>query len=146
MLPAALVFADGLREAISAFRDGYHNAAHALATNILDTVLTHYSRPALRVAPASAANQSYRSTPRKGNWRARLCPYPLPTLRSGRYSPDHPPQGLRRNATAHAFGRNHYTMADVVVAVMAATSLLCCFVRDTAAFDEQAVRMRVAGR
>ncbi|WP_394194123.1 hypothetical protein [Microbacterium foliorum] len=131
----ALLYGDMIRKAISALRDGHVEAAQSLATNVLDTLVTQHSKVALQAPPGVVTNVASYKKFRKQSWRLTLAVHPVTTIMSGRYTVDDRPDGYRRNATAHAITRHQYNRINAVLAIMNATSLLTCFVRDTPAFD-----------
>ncbi|MCM3780653.1 hypothetical protein [Microbacterium hydrocarbonoxydans] len=131
----ALLYGDMIRKAIHALRDGHVEAAQALATNVLDTLLSHHSRDALDAPLGVVTNVASYKKFRKQSWRLTLAVHPATTIMSGRYTLDDRPDGYRRNATAHAITRHQYNRINAVLAIMNATSVLTCFVRDTPAFD-----------
>lgn len=131
----ALIYVDMIRKAIRALRDGHVEAAQSLATNVLDTLVSQHSKDALQVAPGVLTNVSSYKKFRKQSWRLTLAVHPVTTIMSGRFTLTDRPDGYRRNATAHAITRHQYNRINAVLAIMNATSLLTCFVRDTPAFD-----------
>ncbi|PKI91152.1 hypothetical protein CW368_07790 [Actinomycetales bacterium SN12] len=131
----ALLYGDMIRKAVNALRDEHVEAAQSLATNVLDTLLTQHSKDALDVPIGVVTNAASYKKFRKQSWRLTLAVHPATTVMSGRYGVDDRPSGYRRNATAHAITRHQYNRINAVLAVMNATSVLTCFVRDTPAFD-----------
>lgn len=131
----ALLYGDMIRKAINALRDGHVEAAQSLATNVLDTLVTQHSKAALQAPLGVVTNVASYKKFRKRSWRLTLAVHPVTTIMSGRYTVDDRPDGYRRNATAHAITRHQYNRINAVLAIMNATSLLTCFVRDTPAFD-----------
>lgn len=131
----ALLYGDMIRKAIKALRDGHVEAAQSLATNVLDTLVTQHSKDALEAAPGVVTNVTSYTKFRNRSWRLTLAVHPVTTIMNGRYTVDDRPAGYRRNATAHAITRHQYNRINAVLAVMNATSVLTCFVRDTPAFD-----------
>ncbi len=131
----ALLYGDMIRKAINALRDGHVEAAQSLATNVLDTILTQHSRDALKVSLGAVKNASSYERFRKQGWRLALAIHPVTTVMNGSYTVGDRPAGYRRNATAHAITRHQYNRINAVLAIMNATSVLTCFVRDTPAFD-----------
>lgn|GEM_PF-2015238 len=131
----ALLYGDMIRKAINALRDGHVEAAQSLATNVLDTLVTQHSKAALQAPLGVVTNVASYKKFRNRSWRLTLAVHPVTTIMSGRYTVDDRPDGYRRNATAHAITRHQYNRINAVVAIMNATSLLTCFVRDTPAFD-----------
>ncbi|WP_235567511.1 hypothetical protein [Microbacterium sp. Root280D1] len=131
----ALLYGDMIRKAINALRDGHVEAAQSLATNVLDTLVTQHSKAALQAPLGVVTNVASYKKFRKRSWRLTLAVHPVTTIMSGRYTVDDRPDGYRRNATAHAITRHQYNRINTVLAIMNATSLLTCFVRDTPAFD-----------
>ena len=133
--PRALFLADKIRRSIAALRGGHGEAAQALATNVLDTLVEQHSRGALGVGSGALTNPSYQVNLSRKGWRLALSLRPLATVMSGKYGLDHREPGFRRNATTHAVTRHQYNRINSVIAIMLATSVLACFVRDTSAFD-----------
>lgn len=131
----ALTYADMARRAIKALRDGHVEAAQSLATNVFDTVVTQHSQQALGLSPGALKNPSSYVRMRKQGWRIALAVHPVTTIMRGNFTVNDRPQGLRRNATAHAITRHQYNRINAVIAIMNATALISCFVRDTPAFD-----------
>lgn len=135
--PGALGYADSIRRAIRAIRDGHADAAQALASNVLDTVVTHYTAKATTLAMPwkVLTNASSYKRQRKLGWRILLSLYPLSVIIGGTHTPFTPTSEYRRNATVHAVAREQYTRTNAVLAIMNATAVLACYVRDTEAFD-----------
>lgn len=133
--PPALRYADKLRRAISALRDGHTDAAQALATNILDTLVGHFISPALGVPRSTLANPTWNHNLLADGWRLALSLLPLETVMRGSFDVDHTGTGFRRNATVHAVTERQYNRINSTIAIMLATSVLACAVRDTSAFD-----------
>lgn len=135
--PGALGYADSIRRAIRALRDGHADAAQALASNILETIVTHHTTRAttLAMAPQVLTNASSYKRQRKLGWRILLSLYPLSVIMGGKHTPFSPTSDYRRNATVHAVTRQQYTRTNAVLAIMNATAVLACYVRDTEAFD-----------
>lgn len=131
----ALVYGDMIRKAINALRDGHVEAAQSLATNVLDSLLTQHSQDALEVSLGTVKNASSYERFRKQGWRLTLAIRPVTTVMNGSYTVGDRPTGYRRNATAHAITRHQYNRINAVLAIMNATAVLTCFVRDTPAFD-----------
>ncbi|MFJ4166860.1 hypothetical protein ACIPY5_15015 [Microbacterium sp. NPDC089698] len=131
----ALFYVDMARKAILALRDGHVEAAQSLATNVLDTLVNQHSMDALGVAPGVMMNASSYEKFKKRSWRLTLAVHPVTTIMRGRFTVHDRPGGYRRNATSHAITRHQYNRINAVLAIMNATSLLACFVRDTPAFD-----------
>lgn len=131
----ALLYGDMVRKAINALRDGHVEAAQSLATNVLDTLLTQHSKDALNAPLGVVTNVTSYKKFRKQSWRLTLAVHPVTTVMSGRYTVGDRPDGYRRNATAHAITRHQYNRINATLAIMNATSVLTCFVRDTPAFD-----------
>lgn len=133
--PKALHYADIVRSSVRALRDGHTEAAQALASSLLDTVVGNHSRDALGLALGSLKNASAYTVTRKRGWRFTLALHPLTVVMSGTHTTKKPTRRYNRNATVHAITRQQYTRVNAVLAIMNATAVLTCFVRDTPAFD-----------
>lgn len=133
--PKALHYADVLRSSVRALRDGHTEAAQALASILLDTIVGNHSRDALGLTLGSLKNTSAYSVTRKRGWRFTLALHPLTVVMSGTHTTQKPTRRYNRNATVHAITRQQYTRVNAVLAIMNATAVLTCFVRDTPAFD-----------
>ena len=133
----ALFYVDMIRKAIRALRDGHVEAAQSLATNVLDTLVNHHTKDALGVPVGVATNASSYKKFKRQSWRLTLAVHPVTTIMSGRFTVEDRPDGYRRNATAHAITKHQYNRINAVLAIMNATSLLTCYVRDTPAFDSR---------
>lgn len=133
--PRALHYADTLRKCVHAFRDGHAEAAQALASNLMDTVVSNHSKDALNISKGGLTNAKYPAT-RKRGWRLTLALHSLITVMgSGTHTVKKPTRQYKRNATVHALTRLQYTRINAVLAIMNATAVLACFVRDSPAFD-----------
>lgn len=133
--PRAMRYADKLRRATAALRDGHTDAAQALATNILDTLVGHFIAPALGVPRSTLVNPTWNHKLLADGWRLALSLLPLETVMRGQFDVDHTGTGFRRNATVHAVTERQYNRINATIAIMLATSVLACAVRDTSAFD-----------
>ncbi|QCR40106.1 hypothetical protein C1N74_06500 [Microbacterium sp. SGAir0570] len=133
--PRALRYADKLRRATAALRDAHTDAAQALATNILDTLVGHFIAPALGVPRSTLVNPTWNHKLLADGWRLALSLLPLETVMRGQFDVDHTGTGFRRNATVHAVTERQYNRINATIAIMLATSVLACAVRDTSAFD-----------
>lgn len=131
-----LFLADMIVRAVRALQDGHIEAAQALATNVLDTLLTGYSREALGRSKGGILNPSYAEKLSKDrSWGLQLALRPSFALMRGEHTVHGRHNGFHRNATAHAVTSHQYSRINAVLAVMNATSVLACFARDTEAFD-----------
>lgn len=101
----------------------------------LPAVVGNHSRDALGLALGSLKNASAYTVTRKRGWRFTLALHPLTVVMSGTHTTKKPTRRYNRNATVHAITRQQYTRVNAVLAIMNATAVLTCFVRDTPAFD-----------
>lgn len=131
-----LFLADMVARAVHAFQDGHVESAQALATNVLDTLITGYSRVALGRSKGAMLNPEYsKKLSEERSWRLQLALGPSFTLMRGEHTVHERHNGFHRNATAHAVTSHQYSRINAVLAIMNATSVLTCFARDTEAFD-----------
>ena len=131
-----LFLADMIVRAVHALQDGHVESAQALATNVLDTLLTGYSSAALGRSKGAVLNPSYaEKLTEERSWRLQLALRPSFTLMRGEHTVHERYNGFRRNATAHAVTSHQYSRINAVLSIMNATSVLTCFARDTEAFD-----------
>lgn len=133
--PRSLFLADMIRTAARAFRDGHPEAGQALATNVLDTLVSQYNVSALKIDRSVILNPDRVKDLSKHGWRFALCLRPVNRAMTGRFDLTHRGSAFNRNATSHAVTRYQYNRINAVIAIMMATSLLACYVRDTAVFD-----------
>lgn len=133
--PRALHYADIVRKSVRALRDGHTEAAQALASSLLDTLVGNHTRDALGLTVGSLKNASAYTATRKRGWGITLALHPLTVVMSGPHTTKNPTRRYNRNATVHAITRQQYTRVNAVLAIMNATSVLACFVRETPAFD-----------
>lgn len=131
-----LFLADTIVRAVRAFQDGHVEAAQALATNVLDTLLSGFSRAALGRTMGSMLNPEYsRQLAEERSWRLQLALRPSFTLMRGEHTVHERHNAFHRNATTHAVTSHQYSRINAVLAIMNATSVLTCFARDTDAFE-----------
>lgn len=131
-----LFLADMITRAVNALHAGHVEAAQALATNVLDTLLWGYSSAALGRSRGAVLNPSYgEKLAEQRSWRLQLALRPSFTLMRGEHTVHERHNGFHRNATAHAVTSYQYSRINAVLAIMNATSVLTCFAHDTDAFD-----------
>jgi len=106
-----------LRRAIAAYTHGHAEAAQALATNVLDTLVRKYTHHA-QLTGSDGIDHVMRQT--RQHWMF-LAPIPVAHTKTWDL-PANP--FFNRHATAHMVSHTHYTDANAVQAVMLATSML----------------------
>lgn len=131
-----LFLADTIVRSVRALQDGHVEAAQALATNVLDTLVTGYSRAALGRSKSGMLNPSYANKLSEDrSWRLQLALGATFAVMRGEHTVHERHNAFHRNATAHAVTSHQYSRINAVLAIMNATSVLTCFARDTDAFD-----------
>ncbi|MBE7324587.1 hypothetical protein IEQ44_07975 [Nocardioides sp. Y6] len=112
-----------IRSAIATYRDGHHEAAQALATVILDGLVSrHPNNPQLKNADEGHA---YIDT--KHDFRDAFFLLPLPTAHIKTYSEEYKKSDrsmYNRHATVHTVADGQLTSGNAVQAIMLASSLL----------------------
>lgn len=131
----ALFLADMIRRAIAALRDGHAEAAQALATNVLDTVISQFRVPKLNLDKGAILNPDQKKKLAAHGWRFAFSLLPAHATMTGKYGVDHRGTAFHRNVTAHAATRRQYNRINAVIAIMLASSVLACAVTDTPTFD-----------
>lgn len=106
--PRALHYADMLRKSVRSLRDGHVEAAQALASILLDTIVSNHTRDAVGLTMGSLTNASAYTVTRKRGWRHTLALHPLTVVMSrGTHTAKNPTRRYNRNATVHAMGLLH---------------------------------------
>jgi hypothetical protein len=131
----ALFLADMIRRAIAALRDRHTEAAQALATNVLDTVISQFRVPNLNLDKGTILNPDQRKKLAAHGWRFAFSLLPAHATMTGKYGVGHRGTAFHRNVTAHAATRRQYNRINAVIAIMLASSVLACAVTDTSTFD-----------
>lgn len=131
----ALFLADMIRRAIAALRDRHTEAAQALATNVLDTVISQFRVPKLNLDKGAILNPDQNKKLAAHGWRFAFSLLPAHATMTGKYGVDHRCSAFHRNVTAHAATRRQYNRINAVIAIMLASSVLACAVADTPTFD-----------
>jgi hypothetical protein len=131
----ALFLADMTRRAIAALRDRHTEAAQALATNVLDTVISQFHVPELNLDKGAILNPDQKKKLAAHGWRFAFSLLPAHATMTGKYGVDHRGTAFHRNVTAHAATHRQYNRINAVIAIMLASSVLACAVTDTPTFD-----------
>lgn len=131
----ALFLAEMIRRAIAALRDRHAEAAQALATNVLDTVISQFRMPKLNLDRGAILNPDQKKKLAAHGWRFAFSLLPAQATMTGKYGVDHRGTAFHRNVTAHAATRRQYNRINAVIAIMLASSVLACAVTDTPTFD-----------
>jgi hypothetical protein len=116
-----------IRGAIAAYRDGHHQAAQALATNVLDSTLQEFGSETHRQGVVGSGVKgrgrgiAYVQDLPLSEWFALA---PLVAVHEKDDRPNPPRVMYSRKSTSHRVTREQYTPANAVQAIMLSTSLL----------------------
>lgn len=118
-----------LREAIAAYRAGFHRPAQAMAANVLDSTAREYEAATHRryVVGAQTLAGGIKGTAyieALDDWRLWFALSPLVKAHDADHRTDSPKTTFTRNGTAHRVTAQQYTRANAVHAIMLATSIL----------------------
>jgi hypothetical protein len=112
-------------KAIRAFREGHPEAAQALATNLMDTLLRNYFMADFRAITNNRANGKRIDL---SDYTVRVAFVIGPIWAAYREfwssQGDPVPRDFARHASAHAVSRAQYTQTNAMLAIMLVTSLL----------------------